>query len=372
MKLRQALAGLLPVVAILSFALGVGATLAVAGDTLGYDFRAYYAAATRVLAGQPAYDPGFDLAGAFGLFFYPPTFLPLALPFALLPEQAATVAWIALMLGCFVGALVAMPVSTRTRFWILLVAGLSWPVVYNIKLGQVGPLLLLLFAVAWRWLDRPWVFGIASALGAAVKVQPGILLVWALLRRRWRAVLAGAVALVVLVLIATVSSGFDAWTDFWGILTRVSDPVRTPQNATPGAVAWQLGVPLQVAGTLQVITAVVVIAVFVAASLLLPTEPSFLVAVITTQLLSPILWDHYAIVLLLPTAWLLDRGRMWALAIPLVTTWLLVGITPPVIYPIVYAAAIACVAWVGVRDDRTAKPALAGAPARPQAAPVRR
>ena len=115
MKLRQALAGLLPLFAIIVFVVGIAATLAVAGDTLGYDFKAYYAAASRVLEGRPAYDPSFDLAGAFGLFFYPPTFLPVALPFALLPEQTAIVAWIAFMLACFLLALLAMPVTTRTR-----------------------------------------------------------------------------------------------------------------------------------------------------------------------------------------------------------------------------------------------------------------
>ena len=137
--------------------------------------------------------------------------------------------------------------------------------------------------------------------------------------------------------------------------------MRTPQNATVGAVAWQLGAPVQLAGTLQVATAVVVVAVFIAASVLLPTEPSFLVAVVTTQLLSPILWDHYAIVLLLPTAWLLERGRLWALAIPLVTTWFLAGITPPIVYPIVYAVAIAAIVWVAVRDQRASTPAVVGA-----------
>ena len=44
-----------------------------------------------------------------------------------------------------------------------------------------------------------------------------------------------------------------------------------------------------------------------------------MVAVVATQLVSPLLWDHYAVVLLLPTAWLLARGAWWALAIPLAT-----------------------------------------------------
>ena len=94
MKLTAALARLLPVFAIVVFAAGVGATLAVADDTLGYDFLAYHAAASRVLAGQPAYDTSFEAAGGFGLFYYPPTFIPLVLPFGLLPADVATWAWI--------------------------------------------------------------------------------------------------------------------------------------------------------------------------------------------------------------------------------------------------------------------------------------
>jgi NhaP-type Na+/H+ and K+/H+ antiporter len=57
------------------------------------------------------------------------------------------------------------------------------------------------------------------------------------------------------------------------------------------------------------------------------------VAVVASQLLSPILWDHYALLLLLPVAWLLDRGHRWAVAIPLATSVVLVGWIPPVVYP---------------------------------------
>ena len=196
MRLRDAISGLLPLIAIGVLALTVGAVLAAAGDTHGYDFRAYYDAAVRVLHGQSAYDQAYDLAGAGGLFFYPPTFIPLVLPFGLLGVDVATWTWTGLMLAAFAGAVVAMPVTSRTRWWIVLLAAVSWPFIHNIKLGQVGPLLLLLFAVAWRWRDRPVTFGVASGLGAAIKVQPGLLLVWALLRRQWTAVIAGALTLL--------------------------------------------------------------------------------------------------------------------------------------------------------------------------------
>jgi alpha-1,2-mannosyltransferase len=353
MRLGAALVRLLPLFAIAAFALGVGVTLAVAGDTLGYDFLAYHAAATRVLAGQPAYDTSFEAAGGFGLFYYPPTFVPLVLVFGLLPAGAATWAWIAVLLGAFGAGVALLPVSRTVRWLVVLLAGVSWPFVYAIKLGQVGPLLFLLMAMGWRWLDRGPAVGVAGALGAAIKIQPGLVLAWALLTRRWAAVAAGVVVLVVLAALATLVAGLGAWTDFLALITRVSDPITTPHNFTPGAVAYQLGVPRDAAVLVQYASmAAAVLAVLVTA-LRLPAVPSYLVAVLASQLLSPILWDHYALLLLLPVAWLLDRGRWWAVLFILVTPMLLVGVTPPVVYPAAFWACLAAVAWTGAREPAT-------------------
>ena len=90
MRLTPAMWRLLPPISIAVFALVVAAVLASAGRTLGFDFLAYHAAADRVLHGQPAYDTSFQGAGGFGLFYYPPTFIPLILPFGLLGATTAT------------------------------------------------------------------------------------------------------------------------------------------------------------------------------------------------------------------------------------------------------------------------------------------
>jgi hypothetical protein len=74
---------------------------------------------------------------------------------------------------------------------------------------------------------------------------------------------------------------------------------------------------------------------------------SYLVAVIGSQLLSPVLWDHYAMLLLLPVAWLLDRGHRWAIVIPLATSTLLISVTPAAAYPIAFGAALVAVFAVG-------------------------
>ena len=83
---------------------------------------------------------------------------------------------------------------------------------------------------------------------------------------------------------------------------------------------------------------------------------SFLAVVIASQFLSPVLWDHYALVLLLPVAWLLDRGWWWAALIPLLTSTplLVLGIGLPVAYPVAFWTSLIAVTWEGVRARREA------------------
>lgn len=348
----------LPIVAVLLFASGVAATLAAAGDTLGYDFRAYHQAVERLTSGAPLYDMAFDAAGAFGLFFYPPIFAILVLPFSLLEVDAAIGVWSGLSVAAFLVGVAVLPVGRAIRWWLVLLAGLSFPFVYAVKLGQVGPVLFLLFAVGWRWMDDPTRLGPSGALGAAIKVQPGVILVWALLTRRFAAVVVGGAGLVVLAVIATLVTGVQAWADFITLLRTVTDPITTPQNLTPGAVAYQLGASTSLAGLIQLGSTVAVIVAVLLAIRTCTDEASYLVVVVASQLVSPILWDHYAMLLLLPVAYLLAAGRWWALAIPLVTAWPLVGVTPAVVYPAVFWATLLATLVVG-RSARRAEPVVA-------------
>jgi hypothetical protein len=86
----------------------------------------------------------------------------------------------------------------------------------------------------------------------------------------------------------------------------------------------------------------------------LASVPSYLVAVVASQLLSPILWSHYALLLLLPVAWMVDRGRWWAIAIPLATSVVLVGVIPGWVYPLTFWATVIAVIGVGLGHGRGA------------------
>ncbi len=333
--------------------------------TLGFDFLAYHQAANRVLAGERLYDPSVQQTGGFGLFYYPPPFVLAILPLAPLDPTIATWAWVGLSLAAFLAGVAVMPVAPTVRWLTVLLAGLSWPLAYAFKLGQVGPLLFLLFALGWRWLDRPLALGGSAAAGAIVKIQPGIVLVWALLTRRWLAVFTGGGVLLVAALVATlITGGFSVWSDYLAVLRNVSDPISTPHNFTPGAVAYQLGLPSGLAATVQLLSSVAAVGLLVLAAARGSSAASYLVAVTASQLLSPVLWDHYAMLLLLPVAYLLERRQWWALLVPLATAVFLIGVTPAPAYPIAFWVTLVALVVVGLREGppgRRLDPAADGA-----------
>jgi hypothetical protein len=334
-RLGEAARRLAPVLALVLLGLTTMTVLASAGATLGYDYQAYAHAAQHLLEGQPLYDPNVDVAGGFAIYLYPPPFALSVVPFTLLPGSLGTWAWLGALVAAFLAATAILPVRPGVRLAIVLLAALSFPFLYSVKLGQVEPLLYLFFAIGWRSLDRPFPLGLAVAAGALTKVQPALLFAWLMLTRRWRALLVGLVACVTAGLITTLITGAATWTDYVSLLGRVSQPVTTPKNMTPGAVAWRAGASLELATALQWAAVGATLAITAFAWLRRDAVTGFVVGVVASQLLSPLLWDHYAMLLLLPVALLLERRQWWAVAIPLVT-WL----PWDVVYPAVFAAAL--------------------------------
>jgi hypothetical protein len=330
----------LPIVAVVVLVALTAAVLATAGSTWGYDFQAYAHAARRLLDGQRLYDPGVDLAGGFAIYLYPPPFAIAFVPFAWLGDTVGLYLWTALLVGCVAAAIAVMPVSASLRWVLLLLAGLDWPVLYSIKLGQVGPILLLFFALGWRWLERPVGLGTTIGLGALVKVQPALVGVWAVLTGRWRAAVVGFAIVAGLCAVTLPVVGTGAWADYVALLRQVSEPVRTPHNFTPGAVLFQVGVEAGVASAVQWLAVVVALALVAVAARWRAASVGYVVAVVASQLISPLLWDHYAVVLLLTVAWLVSRGAWWALALPIVTSLPLVGVVPAAVYPIEFLVAL--------------------------------
>ena len=125
------------------------------------------------------------------------------------------------------------------------------------------------------------------------------------------------------------------------------------------------GVTRDVASVIQWASTGLAVAAVAWAALRLPAIPSYLAVVIASQLLSPILWDHYAMLLLLPVAWLVDRGSWWAIAIIVASTVLLVDSIPVWVYPLEHWVCLLAVLAAGVSEQsgpspRAASVAVAG------------
>lgn len=166
------------------------------------DFTQDYMAARALLAGHSIYDlfPAQDLA-AQGLRaealanYHPPFNALLFLPLALLPYQAAAVLWtlLLLLLYLLIGAIVVRELGIAVPAHVApLAIGLSllwYPFQFNIILGQLSLPLAACVVGAWALLDRrrDGLAGALIGLAALIKLFPALLLLYLLLRRRWRA-----------------------------------------------------------------------------------------------------------------------------------------------------------------------------------------
>ncbi len=288
-----------------------------AGRPLGTDFSNVYAAGTYVLRGDTnaAFDPPqqfareqaiFGAATQFYGWHYPPYFLFVAAPLALLPYGLALAVWQAVTLALYLlmmGGIVSSP-SPRARgegrdegasppgsdlkgsellrgpltlasldlsphagrgdqfMWLLL--ALAFPaVLINIGHGQNGFLTAALIGGALVVLDRrPLVAGVLFGL-LVYKPQYGLLLPLVLgVSGRWKCFAAAAATVVLLTLATTLTFGTSVWGAFLNSThftrTVVLEAGNTGWYKIQSVFAWarMWGAPIPLAYALQGIVTV--------------------------------------------------------------------------------------------------------------------
>jgi hypothetical protein len=312
------------VVVLLVYLAYLATALASARQSFGCDYLTYDVAARAWMAGANPYPTAVSEAGTCGIFQYPPPFLLAVVPFTLLAPDVANWAWVGMLSACIPLAVWAMPVPPLTRLIVLALAGASWPALFAIRIGAVGPLLLLLFALAWRWRDRPGRLAAVTLIGGFAKLMPGLLVGWMALTRRPKAALLTAVGAVGLTGLWFLAQP-QAWFDFLRVEGDVSRlVVRAPLNMAPSALAYFGGSSTAAAQLVGVVHLVVVLGVAAFAALRCRSEASVIVAAIASQAVAPVLWDHYAIVVYLAVAWLLARRQWWGAAFGVAMNWMLI------------------------------------------------
>ena len=302
-----------------------------------FDFRGgLYNAGRDIIHGLSPYQPGFLAhqaaimrAGgiaqgetpqrAFSIPVYPAPANLAVIPLSLLPFWLAGTLYTLLSIAAMILGLALLGV----RDWrCIAVALISWPFTYGLYLGALGPFLLLGSAIAWHRRATLWPPAIAIALLVITKVFPWPLGIWLLITKRFRT-LALAIAIgAVLTLAAWAAIGFHGLAQYPHMLSDLSF-IQAGRAVSLVAVLIAIGLPSGAASA---------VAIAAAAALLgfawrIAKRPdgdrtAFGLAIIAALTATPIVWEHYMVLLFIPIALITPRlSAIWFLPLctPLIT-----------------------------------------------------
>ena len=198
------------------------------GKPVGTDFSSFYAAGSLVLEGRAGavYDMAahfareqqiFGAATPYYGWLYPPLFLLVATPLALLPYPLALIAWQGATFALYLAVIAAILRQSRQRdgaiagVWLPVAA--AFPAVFiNLGHGQNGFLTAGLLAAALLALpQRPVLSGILFGL-LAYKPQFDLLIPFALFAgAQWRTMIAAGFTVIALAGATTLAFGSEIW-----------------------------------------------------------------------------------------------------------------------------------------------------------------
>ncbi len=318
------------------------------------DFFQDWASARNHFEGLPVYGPLEEALGRYlgehrrpsdAVFTevnaHPPASVLFTVPFALLSYQEAFILWTELCLILlalsiwlvFRGLGIRRDLDAGLTVFLLLL--FCHPLVSHFQQGQWSILLLFLVTLCWSWerKGRPWLAGACLGMAAALKLFPGFLFFPFLICRRWRVLLGGLTGLLGLSLLTSVVLGWDtSRTYFREVLPRVVQYRGACHNLSLCGICYKLLAPLPhwmpVQFTLLWQAPAIAAAAWLAASgaivaLLAPSlwkhrhdaDRCLSLSIVAMLLISPVTWDHYLVLLVLPLAVLWQRlprrGMAW-------------------------------------------------------------
>ena len=290
------------------------------GRGFGYDFAAYDDAARRIVHGESLYLSNtaelYRQQQFKGLYLYPPPLAAALIPLTVLTIHDARIVWLVLGLALLVGGCWIMPVGRTARLLTLTVAFASHPVLSDLNLGNISIVVFAFSALAWRMTDRP-IGALAHAALIAIRFPFAVFFVKWLIERRARAIVLTIGAGLLLILVSLPIVGLSTYQDYVTILRGLPDTSTGAHNLSLKSTALRAGIPAGLAALAVPAGYVVGIVAIAYSARRRDPDVAFVVCAVATLLVSPFIHPHYLTVLLLPTALLVDRGHLWALALPL-------------------------------------------------------
>ena len=288
------------------------------GLAVPYDFAVFLQAGEAIRRGDSPY-VGAAVVGESepAPYVYPPVLALLVVPLTLLPEtirgsSMPGILFTLFLVACTIGALLALDV----RDWRCFPIALLYPVTLeNFEYGAIGPALALLVALSWRYREQAAVTGAAAGAAVVLKVFLWPLVVWLAVTRRWKAAATAALGAVGLALASWAIIGFRGLDEYPSLLRRLSD-VEAENSYSAFALLRSAEVPeLVTRGLVAVACACLLLLAWRAARVGADDAErdrrSLTFVLAAAFVLTPILWLHYLVLLVVPIA--LARPRLSAL-----------------------------------------------------------
>jgi len=225
---------------------------------------------------------------------YPPIATILSVPFALPPFEVGRVLWVVALLA----AVLASMRVCGVRDWRCYVAACACPpVTSGVMYGNMGLLLMLAVALAWRFRDKAWVVGSVVGLAVAVKLFLWPLVVWLAITRRRFAVAVSVAAAGVLTLLGWMAVGFVGFADYPAIVH--DNAAKYDQDGVSvAALVANIGLP----ANQELALGAGLVALLIVWRLRRNELGAFGWALTAALLASPLVWWHYYALLLVPLA----------------------------------------------------------------------
>ena len=305
---------------------------------IGDDFKIYYGAYLKALAGDNPYEP----YGIGSGFIYHPAALTFVGLFSGSGDQwVSTYLWITIsLLAWGVSIWLAMrlarsawtteckiPGMALVRPWLVVAIFLNFaPFWETLHIGQINTFVLvcLLLSLHFAQNDKPVPSGIALAFAIVLKTSPFILLAYFAVMRKFRVIASALAGVLVLSAVAALQFSAAVFNQFWDVLPRLASEVYPDTyNQSILSVLSQILISrggnhfesaLMVGHRLafaSVVGVLLAIGWFIYSSAKRLSAWLFMALLTVIVFFSPLVWYHHSTLLLLPLcALLLSPSRV--------------------------------------------------------------
>lgn len=252
------------------------------------DFSMYLTATNYFLSGHNPY-----LAVAPQV--YPPVFLFIMVPFAVLPVEIARALWTTLSLVAFFLAIhyLLSHLSLKLQILFSLIAFQLFPVKYALAQGQINLFVFLGFVLLYRFTTqkKDFLAGLTLAIITIMKFSPILFLLYFLIQKKYRPIFYCLAVLVFLNLVVDLPSAHHLTQSFIdGTFFRTTNPPLYYYNQSLPALLYRLNL-----SSLSNLFSAFILFLTAFSFIKNPsqTKKYFVLFLVTILLISPITWQHY-------------------------------------------------------------------------------